>query len=425
MRLMPRTVRGTILGASVVWLTGTTHLWLALPPQPRATTASNRQWVAGFSPDGQTFLTAGESPWQHIDVRGTADATVRSRINVGHPGMGPAVSSFDGRLLAFPTRVETEPRLVDVNPMPAVVVWDVEAGRERFRLDSAEGPIAFAPDSRLLATGDALLFGTVRVWDLTTNSPSSRSLSVSPGPLGSLGFSPDGRHLVAVGRQLTSPLFLMSQVGGSRFAPRPPTSPLLPNGGAIWWTTDDWHEAGRVQNAGPSLVDTAAAFATGNRLAVVRNDLPRVARIIDVATGASQLAIPIPPGASNLEPAVTGSGGVGVLYYRDDVTARVLEWMPRWVSGQRRARYLPTTVFYDTETGAERAHVLFDPRHAFLSPDGRTLVAWEDGKLTVWDVPQSRFTMMWAALSATLGIPILALVRWRIRVLSRIIAETT
>jgi hypothetical protein len=212
----------------------------------------------------------------------------------------------------------------------------------------------------------------------------------------------------------------MSQFGDSRIAPRPPASPLLPNGGAIWWTTDDWHEAGRVPNANLSLLDTAAAFATDDRLAVVRNDLPRVARIIDVATGANQLAIPIPPGASNLEPAVTGAGGVGVLYYRDDLMARVLEWLPRWVSGQGRARYLPTTVLYDAETGAERARVLLDPRHAFLSPDGRTLVASEDGKLIVWDVPPSRFTLLWAALSAVLGIPILAVARWRIRSPSRI-----
>jgi WD40 repeat protein len=308
--------------------------------------------------------------------------------------------------------------------MPAVIVWDVEAGRQRFRLDFAEGPIAFAPDNRLLATGDALLFGTVRVWDLTTDSPSSRSLSVSPGPLGSLGFSPDGRRFVAVGRQLTSPIFLMSQVGGSRFAPRPPASPLLPSGGAIWWTTDDWHEAGRVPNVDLSLLDTAAAFATADRLAVVRNDLPRVARILGVATGANQLTIPIPPGASNLESAVTGSGSVGVLYYRDDFMARVLEWLPRWVSGQGRARYLPSTVLYDAETGDERARLLLGPSHAFLSPDGRTLVAWEDGKLTVWDMPPSRFTMVWAALSAAFGIPILAAARWRMRTLNRIGAET-
>jgi WD40 repeat protein len=425
MGLIPQTVRGTIARASAVWLTGTTFLWLTLPPRPRAAIASPQQWVAGFSPDGQTFLTTANSPWQDVEVHSTADAKARSQFAVGAPGMGPAVLSHDGRLLAFPTKLIPENKLIDIDPKSAVVVWDIEAGRERFRLDGAEGPITFAPDGRLAATGDASFFGTVRVWDLTVDLPLSRSLCVSPGLLGSLGFAPDGRHLVAAGNQLTSHVLLMSEFAGSHRAPRPPASPLLPNGGVVWWATEDWHEAGRLANAGPSLLDSAAAFATDDRLAVVRNDLPRVARIIDVATGANPLAIPIPPGASNLEPAVTGSGGVGVLYYRDDFTARVLEWMPRWVSGQGRARYLPTTVLYDAETGAERAQVLLDPRHAFLSPDGRTLGSWEDGKLTVWDVPPSRFTMMWAALSATLGIPILALVRWRIRVLSRIIAETT
>jgi hypothetical protein len=423
MRLMPRTVRGTIFWAGTIWLAGTTLLWLELPARPRAAITSPQEWVAGFRPDGQTFLTTPNTPWQHFEVHGTADAALRSQIDVGHVGTGLAVLSFDGRLLAFPTEIATEVGwLVNFDPMPAVVVWDVEAGCERFRLDLAEGPIAFAPDGRLLATGDSNLLGTVRVWDLTAASPSSRSLSVSPGPLGSLGFSPDGRHFVAVGRQLTSPLLLMSEFVGSR-APRPPASPLLPNGGAVWWATDDWHEVGHVTNANPSLVDTAAAFAAADRIAVVRNDLPRVAKLNDVATGAEQLIVPIPAGASNLEPTVTGSSSVGVLYYRDNVAVQVLEWLPRWVTDRRHVRFLKSTVLYDAETGAERARLPVDPSHAFLSPDGRTLVAWNDGELAVWDVPPRRFTMMWAMLSMSIGVPILAVARWLIRSLSRLSAD--
>jgi hypothetical protein len=247
---------------------------------------------------------------------------------------------------------------------------------------------------------------------------------VSPGPIGSLGFSPDGRFFVAAGGQLTMSIALISEAARSRTAPRLQAPPLLPNGGAAWWTTDDWREAGRVPNSGRSLLDTAAAFVAADRLAAVRNDLPRVVRVIDVATGAERLTIPIPPGASNLEPLMTGGGSAGVRYYRDDLTAQLLEWLPRRFSGQGRPRYRPSAVLYDIETAAERARIPVDPDRAFLSPDGRTLVAWGDGEFTVWDVPPRRFTGMWAALSAAFGVPILVVTGWRIRALRRAGAAT-
>jgi hypothetical protein len=420
MRPTPNSVRGTILCASAFWLAGTTVFYVVLPPRPRAAVTASRQWVAGFCCDGQAFLTTGDAPWQQVDVRRTADATFRSHIDVGRSGTGPATLSPDGRLLAFPTGAMTEVRLGEVGPTPGVVVWDIEVGRERCRLNAAEGPIAFAPDGWTLATGDASRMGVVRVWDLTAHLPSSRSLSVSPGPIGSLGFSPDGRFFVAVGGQLTMSIALMSEIARSRTAPGPQELPLLSTGGAAWWSTDNWRAVGRVANSGRSLLDTGAAFVAADRLAVVRNDLPQVVRIIDVATGAERVTIPIPPGASTLAPSMTGGGSAGVRYYRDDLAARLLELLPRRVSGQGRPRYRPTAVLYDAETAAERARLTVDPDQAFLSPDGGTLVAWDDGEFTVWDVPPRRFTWTWAALSAAFGVPILAVVGWRIRAQRRV-----
>jgi hypothetical protein len=419
MRLTPTSVRGTVLWTTTVWLAGSAFLCLVLPPRPRAAVTSGRQWVAGFSRDGQAFLTAGAAPWQQVEVRRTADAMVRSRIDVGCQGTGPAALSPDGRLLAFPTGTVTEHRLGEVDLTPGVVVWDVEGGRECCRLTLADGPLAFAPDGRTLATGDASLMGVVRVWDLTAAVPSSRSLAVSPGPIRSLGFSSDGRYCVAAGGQLTVSIALMSEYARSRTAARPPP-PLLPNGGAVWWTTDDWHEAGRVPNASLSLLDTTAAFVTADRLAAVRNDLPQVIRVIDVATGAERLTIPIPPGASSLEPSMTGGGIAGVRFFRDDRLARLREWLPRRFSGQGRPRYLPSAVLYDAETAAERVRLPVDAGQASLSPDRRTLVAWDDGEFTVWDVPPRRFTWMWAASSAAFGVLLLAVVAWRIRALRRV-----
>jgi WD40 repeat protein len=300
--------------------------------------------------------------------------------------------------------------------MPAVIVWDVEAGRERRRLDFAEGPLAFSPDGRFLATGDAFLFGTVRVWDLTAGSAAYRTLTVSPGPLGSLAFSSDGRHFVAAGRQLSQQVFLMSQFIGSRPPPRPPASPPLPGGGALWWATDDWHEVGRVAT-GLSLLDTAAGFAAADRVAVSRQQLPLEVTVLGAATGTVQLTIPLPKGASNLEPAVTGAGLIGAIYYRNNFWATGTDRLPKWVpwSEWGRVRYLPSTVLYDAATGAEVARLPVDPNHAWLSPDGRTVVAWHDGQLTLWDVPPSRLTLTWAALSAAFAVLVAGAAWWRVR----------
>jgi hypothetical protein len=63
----------------------------------------------------------------------------------------------------------------------------------------------------------------------------------------------------------------------------------LPRPNAVWWSTDDWHEAARLQDVVPSLVDSLADVATADRLVIVRNDLPRVAKLYDKATGPEQL----------------------------------------------------------------------------------------------------------------------------------------
>jgi WD40 repeat protein len=411
-KLRRRIDRRLVMCGVACWLAGAVFLWMTLPPQPRATVATEQhsyRWLVGFSGDGKSFMTTGAAPWQHIDVRNTSDGQIRSRIDLGQLVTGPPTISSDGKLLAFPTKIPIQLKGRESTSNPMVIVWDVENNREIIRLDGADGPVAFAPDNRLIATRDASSMGSVLIWDLTDGTLSQR-FTVSPGPILSLGFSPNGNHCVAVGQQLTPLLDLMSQFSGADGAPRRPTSPLLPSGGAVWWTTHDWQQAGQVPNDGRSLTSTAAGFATADRLALVRNDLPLLARLVDLKTGEEQLTVPIPPGASSLEPDITGGGTFGVLYYRNDVVAQVQNWLPASVTGANRRLYLPSTILYDAETGSVRARLPVDPRRAFISPDGQTLVAWDADKLSIWDVPPSGFTFIWAVLSAAITVPIITAV---------------
>src|SRR5437016_3916312 len=118
MRLLPRTPRGTIVAAAVAWLAGAVTLWLLLPPQPHAVIASGSHPV-GFTPDGQTFLTA--TPDGTVVAHDTDDGRERSRFSVGRPLQWAPVLSADGRLLAWTTSSE-----IPCN----VIVWDIAAGRE-------------------------------------------------------------------------------------------------------------------------------------------------------------------------------------------------------------------------------------------------------------------------------------------------------
>lgn len=408
-RRLTHRIERTLVGCGAAcWLAGVVFLWMTLPPEPRATMAAQELWVAGFSGDGKSFMTTGEAPWQHIDVRDISDGTILSRIDVCHQAVGPATTSPDGRLLAFPTKILIPLIGVESDPKPAVIIWDVENNRERYRLDAAEGPVAFAPDNRLIATGDSTSMGSVLVWDLTNTGSIFRSFTVSAGPIQSLEFSPNGNHFVAVGQQLTFSIELMNQFADTSSVSRRPASPLLPNGGAIWWTTHDWQQTGQVPNESRSMTNSAAGFVSADRLAVARNNLPREVKLIDIATSGEQLTIPIPPGASNLEPNISGAGIVGVMYYRSDVLAEVQEWVSANLSGPKRTLYLPSSLLHDAKTGVVRARLPVDPRRAYLSPDGQTVVSWEAGKLSVWDVPPSRLTFIWMALSAAIAVPIIA-----------------
>jgi RNA polymerase sigma factor (sigma-70 family) len=92
-----------------------------------------------------------------------------------------------------------------------LMVWDVRTGREKVhRSGSPQAPlcVAFAPDGRSLATGDA--GGVLRVWELATGG----ERCAFPGhasAVQAIAFSPDGRLVAAA--SLDAPIFVWEVVG--------------------------------------------------------------------------------------------------------------------------------------------------------------------------------------------------------------------
>jgi WD40 repeat protein len=141
---MPRSL---ILGLTVICLTGADHAHTS--PQTGATT-----------------------------VRQAAPQPVRVFPKQKHPTEN-LLFSPNGQLLAVGS--ETSVRL-----------WAIRSGQCRHVLPSTGGPLAFSPDSRLLATASG--GRRIRLWDLARGRV-KRTLSTPARDIQSLAFSPDGHTL--------------------------------------------------------------------------------------------------------------------------------------------------------------------------------------------------------------------------------------
>jgi len=146
-------------------------------------------WRYAFG--GDAVLAVGTGEGRVIKL---GDTPERRRF-LGHAGGVPAIEfAGEGKQLITTGKDET------------IRVWDVASGRESGRWDSPDGPgqaLAVSPDGRFAATAEWSAT-VVRAWSVATGRP-ILALDRPDGahPLvTNVGFSPDGRYLVALGSVL-------------------------------------------------------------------------------------------------------------------------------------------------------------------------------------------------------------------------------
>ncbi len=168
--------------AALTWGNGTDRLcvWDTISG-PKLRQVPAEVGSVGFSPDGQTVATANRSGTVTL-----GQATTLTRVATLKPKDAAwtcdcLACSPDGKLLAVGCDKE-------------VVLWDVEARQQRFRLPQRKArQLVFAPDSKTLACAGEF---ELQLWDTSTGA----RLHDRPGHdgnVGSIAVSPDGKVIAS------------------------------------------------------------------------------------------------------------------------------------------------------------------------------------------------------------------------------------
>ena len=138
--------------------------------------------------DGSYFITVFNLSTRAVIL----DKTIPFSYNPTYP---PLVQlSRDGRLLAW------------LNTQQLIVVWDLDASKERFHVQGGPASLQFSPDGKLLATRNFLSSSEVRLFDTTTGAL-AHSINLGERNLGyrafgsTTAFSPDSKFVAVDGGQ--------------------------------------------------------------------------------------------------------------------------------------------------------------------------------------------------------------------------------
>jgi WD40 repeat protein len=136
---------------------------------------------AAFSPNGRTLYLLQSRAICVIDV--DSRRIIRT-VKTGAESNQSLALSPDGQTLAVACATNS-----------TITLWHTETWEAMRTLRSVHSRVAFSPDGRYLAGGDATL---VRLWDL--QSGESAVLFGHTEPIEALAFTPDSRTLASAGR---------------------------------------------------------------------------------------------------------------------------------------------------------------------------------------------------------------------------------
>jgi WD40 repeat protein/tetratricopeptide (TPR) repeat protein len=381
-----------------------------------------------YSPDGTTFATGHQDGMVRLwdthtgrarggfrahagAVHGLAFARDSRALATGGPDGSAVVwdlatrqprARFDGQ--GRPVRVELAPngRALATWEDHTATLWDLTTGRERLTVRVSPSTylptLAFGPDGRILALGEAYPFGIpggarVRFWEVATGKEQLPSLPVpNRGPWG-LAFTPDGMVL-AVGCDHGAVKLWDFATHRVKNVPT--------------------HKQRHTFLASTDRVHSVALSPDGKTLAAGGND--KIVRLWDLAAPDPPVVLEglTYPHASFVAVAPDGKTlamlNHGVLRLRDKATGRERIIQTKHAAEVNCLAFAPdgralatgswdTTIkLWDVATGKERTTLHGHASRVLgvvFSPDGRTLASCsQTGEIRLWDLRTGKATLV-------------------------------